>query len=268
MTFQLNRLLNLSKRHKFVFAVLFLSGLYYVAEVYQSNTLSSVAVAIALSILTDILLFIILRRDISKTFYYPLFIIPFLYTLSFNLFNALVPARFVSRILLVSFYSFGLYSLYLSLNILAISSTRTINLLRSARGVSFVITLIVLFFFLNVLFALHFHMLITTLLVFITVFLLNLQSLWTYALDKNLFKEIANYSLFISLAVAELSFILTLWPVNSTVYSIFLTGMFYAYSGLSHAWIEKRLFKGVFWEYLWVGFIVILLLLRFAEWKI
>lgn len=258
---------SISKRQKFVLAVLFITAGFFVSQMYALN-IKGLVVGVVLSFLTVLSMFLILRSDIKGSFYYPILILPFLYTLSFNLFGNLIPPRILSKIIITALYAFGLYSLYLSHNIFALSSIRTINLLRSARGVSFVITLIVLFFFLNVIFSLHLFVLNTTILVFTIVFCLNFQSFWTYILDKNMIKEIILYSFYCSLALAELSLILVVWPISATIYSIFLTGMFYTYSGLSHAWLEKRLFKGVFWEYLWVGFIVILILIRFAEWGI
>jgi hypothetical protein len=64
----------------------------------------------------------------------------------------------------------------------------------------------------------------------------------------------------------ELAFALSIWPVSASIYAIFLTGIFYTYSGLSHAWLEKRLFKGILWEYVWVGVLSVLFLLVFSKW--
>jgi hypothetical protein len=120
----------------------------------------------------------------------------------------------------------------------------------------------------NIIFSLRLPVYITPILIGGLVLLLNLQSLWVYVLDKNFVKEIIIYSVIIGIMMLELSGILTLWPIDASIYSIFLTGIFYTYSGLSHAWFEKRLFKGVLWEYVWVGFLSVFILMIFAKWGI
>ena len=124
------KFLSLSKREKFVLSVFFLSLGMFIVEFFG---IKGILFSVFLSLMTDLILYLILKEDIKKTFFYPVFILPFLYTLSFSLFYLLFPSRFISRILLTGIYSFGLYSLFLTQNIFAISSIRTINLLRSAR---------------------------------------------------------------------------------------------------------------------------------------
>jgi hypothetical protein len=85
-------------------------------------------------------------------------------------------------------------------------------------------------------------------------------------MDRTQIKELISYSAIIGFLLMQLSFVLAIWPIDASIYSIFLTGIFYTYSGLSHAWFEKRLFKGVLWEYIWVGFLSIFILVAFAKW--
>ncbi len=260
------KLFSLSKRQKFVTAVLILSFGIFVSEF--STGLYLVAYAVVLSLLTIVFLYFALREDISDTFFYPIFILPSLFTLSFILFYPLVPARFLTRIFITSVYAFGLYSLFLTQNIFAVSAIRTINLMRSARIVSFVLTIIVLFLLSNVVFSIRLPFYVSFLIVFLVTFFLSFQSLWSYNTSKVAASHISGLSLLISLALAELSLALAMWPINASIYAIFITGIFYSYSGLCHAWAEKRLFKGVLWEYLWVGFLAILILIFFSRWGI
>ncbi|OGH17016.1 MAG: hypothetical protein A3C30_02070 [Candidatus Levybacteria bacterium RIFCSPHIGHO2_02_FULL_40_18] len=222
--------------------------------------------SIFLSFLGIILLYFTLRSDISGTFYYPILILPFFFTISFSLFYPLIPARLLTRIIVVLLYAFGLYSLFLTQNIFAVSAIRTITLLRSARIVSFVLTIVVLFLLTNIIFSLRLSFFITPIVISILTFLLNFQSLWVYSLSREFIRESFISSLLVSLALGQLAFVLNLWPVTAAIYSIFITGIFYAYSGLTHAWIEKRLFKGILWEYVWVGFLAILILVFFSNW--
>lgn len=68
--------------------------------------------------------------------------------------------------------------------------------------------------------------------------------------------------------IFELAWALIMWPVQAAIYTLFITGMFYTYIGVSQVWFEKRLFKGVLWEYIWVGFFSILFLIVFSGWGI
>ncbi|RJQ24415.1 hypothetical protein C4577_07945 [Candidatus Parcubacteria bacterium] len=259
-------ILEFNKRQKLVLLVVFLTISLFFSQLLPLK--SSIVWGVILAFLTDLFLYVILRKDVRGSFFYPILILPFFYTIAFSLFYMLFPERFLSRFIISGVYAFGLYSLLLTQNIFAISSIRTINLLRSARIVSFVITILVLLFLINIIFSFNPPFYMITVLIFAISFLLNVQSFWSYTLSSQNLKEIVVYSASISLALSELSIVLTIWPVNPTIYSIFLTGMFYVFSGLSHNWFEKRLFKGILWEYVWVAFISILLLVVFSKWGI
>lgn len=260
----LPKILSLNKRGKLVFLVLILTlGLF----IFEFLGVNGLAFGLFLAVFTDVFLFLILRKDIARFFsYLPVFILPFLYTISFSLFYLLFPSRFFLKIIITIIYAFGLYSLFLTQNILVVSSNKTINLLRSARIVLFIITQIILFFLLNVIFLARFPIYIMPVFVFVAVFILNFQSLWFYRTNKSQVRDVFLYSFFLAFIMSEMSFIITVWPVNSTIYSIFLTGIFYVFSGMSHAWVEGRLFKGVLWEYIWVAFLSLLILFSFSNW--
>ena len=260
----LMRLVQLNKRQKFVIVVLFLSFGVFLSEYFSGVRLLIASVLLAIA--TDCFLLFVLRKDIKETFFWPILILPFFFTLAFPFFYTLVPTRLISRIIITLIYVFGLYSLFLTQNIFAVSGIRTINLLRSARIVAFVLTLLVFYFLVNFIFSLRLPVLITPLVIFPLSFLMNIQSLWTYSLDRQQIKDIATFSLFVSLGILQLSYVLAIWPVSASVYSLFLTGIFYTYSGLCHAWLERRLFKGILWEYVWVGFISLLFLVIFSKW--
>lgn len=259
-------LFNLSKRGKFVLSVLLLTVGLFFSELLTGPLL--ILVGFVLSVLTVFLLYIALKDDIKPSILYPIIILPFFYTLSFALFYSLIPERLLTRIILILVYSFGLYSLFLSQNIFAISAARTINLVRSARIVSYVLTIFVLFCMASIIFSLRLPVFITPFLIVLVSFLLSFQSLWAYTEDRENTKDVTVYSGFIALMMGELSLILAVWPVTAAIYAIFLTGLFYTYLGLSHTWLEKRLFKSVLWEYVWVGVLSIVFLVLFAKWGI
>jgi len=254
------------KRQKFVIMVILLSLTLFIVEFTGYRfTNSGIVIAVILSLLTDLLLFWAIREDLKQSFSWSVFILPFLFSLAFSMFYFLTPARFLSRILLTSLYAFGLYSLLLSQNIFIVASTRTIALLSGARIVSFVLTLVSYFFLTNIAFSLHIFLIPSILIVFLYTFLLLQHSLWTYTLQKTIY-PLSLWVLCLTLCLVEIAAVLWFWPSSPTVVALFLTGFFYTIAGMSHVWLEKRLFRGVLWEYVWVGTIVFFVLVLFTPW--
>jgi hypothetical protein len=215
--------------------------------------------------LTALFLFWATYADLKENKLYQVFILPFFYTLAFGFFYLLTPASFVIRLLLTTIYAFGLYSLFLSQNIFIVSSSRTIQLLSGARIVSFVITLISYFFLTNIVFSFHSVLIPTILLITTYTFFLTYHSLWTYSLQKYS-QPFFFWVLALTVCIIEIASLVWFWPSSPTVISLFLSGFFYSLVGLSHIWFEKRLFKGILWEYVWVGAIVFFVLLLFTQW--
>lgn len=256
---------SIDKRQKFVLGVSILSLGLFITEFQFGQSGIVFIIAVVLSLLTDLFLFWAIRHDMKGNFTPSLFILPLFYSLAFALFYFLVPARIIFKLLLTVLYAFGLYSLYLSQNIFTVSSIRTIALLSGARIVSFVITLISYFFLTNIVFTLHLPLPITGGIMALYTFPLIYQSIWTYTLQKSP-HPLKLWSSVLSLCLVEAATLIWFWPTSPTVIALFLTGFLYTLVGLSHVWFEKRLFRGVLWEYVWVGVIVFFVLNLFTSW--
>lgn len=254
-------LFNIPKRQKFIISVGFLSLVLFFSE--QLFGKGGVYISILLSIITDLFVFWAIRKDLEDNFSPQVFILPFFYSLACSLFYFLVPVRFITRIGMTSLYALGLYSLLLSENIFIVSSIRTIALLSSARTVSFIVTILSYFFMANVVFSLHFNIFITLLLVFLFSFPLTLHSVWTHTLERD-FRTQIEWILLIAVGLVQTAFALWFWPTSPTIIALFLTGLFYILVGISQVWLDKRLFKGVMWEYIWVAVIVFLVFITFS----
>lgn len=255
--------LNINKRQKFIIAVILLSlGLFFLENSFGKL---GFFVSFILAVLTVVLLFWSNFRDIKDNFSLNIFILPFFYTLSFALFFFLIPSRFLTRIMSTSLYAIGLYSLFLAQNIFTVSAIRTIALLSSARTVSFIITLVSYFFLSNIIYSLDFSIIPTTVIIMVFSFFLTIQSLWAMTLEKSL-KPHLLWALFLTLCLSEASLLLWFWPSSPTLVALFLTGFFYIIVGLSQAWMDRRLFKGVMWEYIWVSIIVFSIFIVFTSW--
>lgn len=254
---------SIDKRQKFVIGTLFLSVGLFLSEFQLGR--AGIFVPILLSVLTGFFLYWAIRKDLAENHTIEAFILPFFYSLSFGLFYFLSPSSFVFRLLLSALYAFGAYSVFLSQNILAVSSTRTITLLSGARIVSFVTTLLSYFFLTNIVFTLHTNIFIVVGFIFLYSFFLIYHSLWTYTLQK-INKSLLVWTAILTLCLIEASALLWFWPSSPTFIALFLTGFFYAIVGLSHIWFERRLFKGIMWEYVWVGCIIFFVLILFTPW--
>lgn len=254
---------NVDKRKRLIASVFILSLGLFAAEHLLGK--SGILTIFILALLTDILLLISLYKDFEENFSWQVLILPFFYSLAIGLFYLLVPARFLTRIVMASLYALGLYSLYLSQNIFTVSSIRTIALLSSARTVSFAITLLTYFFLANVVFSFHNNIFVTLPLIFAFTLPLTISSIWNYTLEQD-FRTNILWVLSLTAALLEISLILWFWPSSPTLIALFLTGVFYTLVGLSQAWFEKRLFRGVILEYIWVSVVTFFVLLIFTIW--
>src|SRR3989338_11337225 len=256
-------LTSLSNREKFIFSVIILSLGLFIAEHLLGK--SGIFTVFTMAILTDLLLFLSLYSDLKENSSPQIFILPFFFSLSFGLFYFLVPARYLTRIFTTTLYGIGLYSLFLSENIFTVSSIRTIALLASARTVSFIITLVSYFFLSNVLFSLHLNFFLHILFLASYTVPLVVHSIWSHTFEKKI-SESARWASILSLILLEVGSLVWFWPSTPTVLAIFMTGVFYTTIGLSQVWLEKRLFKNVMWEYIWVAAVVLISLLVFTSW--
>jgi hypothetical protein len=253
----------IDKRQKFVIAILVLCLGLYLTEFQFSH--SGFYIVIFLAALTDLFLFWAIHGDIKESKSYQTFILPFFYSLAFGYFYFLTPTILLSRALLIALYAFGLYSVFLSQNILVVSSQKTIALLSGARIVSFVVTLISFFFLTNIVYTFHVTILLVVLVMLVYTYLLVYHSLWTYNLQKTV-QSPPLWVAAITACVVEVASLLWFWPSSPTVIALFLTGFFYTVVGLAHVWFERRLFKGILWEYVWVGCITFFVLILFTSW--
>lgn len=254
-----------SKRQKFVFITLLLTLGLFISQnivVYEVRTI----LVLLLSLLGALGLFIALYKDIKGTFWWPLLILPFFFTLSFGLFYFLLPARFLTRITLSTIFAVGLYALYLSHNIYAVAGIRAIQLLNAAHSVGFLLTLVSHFFLINIIFSLHLIAPLVFLLIFLISFIFIFPILWSIKLEQGISKTVLVFTTTLALVTGELGLVLNFWPVSPVVATLFISGNFYAFVGLSQVWLERRVFKGTMWEYIGVAIIVFLVLISRTEW--
>lgn len=258
------RFLSLEKRERFLIVTLILTiGMIVASSVWEDARLS---VVIFLSCITYPLAYWGLREDIKGVEKITLFILPVFFTLSVTLFYFLLPVRWLTRLPAAVLFSVGLYALLLCVNIYNVSANRSIQLLRAAQSVGFLITLIVFFLMTNIVLSFRLPFFINFILVFLTSSFLFFQFFWAILLENKLSWKIIVYSLGCGLIVGELALSMSFWPVRTTISALFLTSIFYTLGGTLQQHLLDRLFASNIREYIWIPIVVFLLMILVTQW--
>ena len=255
----------MSKRLKFITTSLILSlgfvAVQFLPEQYKLLTIT------LLGVLTVILFSWSLWEGLGVDMTLTSLILPFFFTVSVGFFWFLLPGNLFARIPIVVFYGGGIYALCLTVNIYTVAAIRTIALLRAARGVGFVLTLLTSFLTFDAFLSLKLAFPLNGLLVFVSSLALFFQGFWSIPLDKNFSTQVLTASLISSLIMAEVASVLGFWPVTVVVGSLFLTVSLYVLLGLGQARLEARLFAQTTKEYLLIGLIVSLGMFLATRWR-
>jgi hypothetical protein len=208
-----------------------------------------------------------LFNDLKGTEWLTVLILPVLYPVAVALFYFLLPVRLLSRVMILSIFGIGMYALLLTENIFSVAAIRTIQLLRAAHAVGFLLTLLVAFFLWDTLFSFRLAPWWNALGVGITSLPLVLQGLWSVNLEEKISREVVNSSLGLSWGLMSLALMISFWPVTITIASLFLVTGLYVGLGLIQNRMSGRLFKKTISEYLWVSGLVVGLTFLLARWK-
>lgn len=256
--------MRLTKRKEFVIITLMLTIGFVMMQLLGAGI--HFYLLIGLTIAAYFLSALTLRENLTGVKWFTLLILPTLFTLSLGLFYFLLPVRWLTRIPTAVLYAIGMYSILLVENIYSVAVTRSIQLLRVAHVIGFVVTLTTLFFLTNTIFTFRFSAYTNFVVIFLLQVPLMVQSLWSIELSERIHKNIVLYSIFFALIGAEGAFIISFWPLTPLLSSLFLTLVSYTLLGIGHHHMANRLFKNNVVEYVRVFiivFIVILLTTRY-----
>ena len=156
-------------------------------------------------------------------------IVPFpaLYATSVSVFYFLLPENLLSKVVVLVLFGIGMYATYLTSNIFSVAKFRTIQLLRAAHAIGFLMTLLISFFFTNTIFSFHWPFWATGIVVTLTSFPLALLSLWSIELQKKIEKPILFQAIVIAVLMGELAIGASLLPTTIWTSSLLLVGSFY-----------------------------------------
>lgn len=256
--------IKISKRKQFVIVVFILMiGLIATQLVVIENRVQMV---IGLGIASFLFSTFVLREDLRGIEYLTLSILPTIFTIAVAFFYFLLPVRWLTRLPTAILYALGMYAILLTENIYNVAAERSIQLLRAAHSVGFLISLVTVFLLYNTVFSFHFIAEINFGLVLIISFPLIIQSLWSMMLEPKLSGPVFFGSFAGSLIFAEIAYILSFWPINSIILSLFLTTFFYTIVGILQQKLVERLFPNTLREFLGVTIITFLLVLLTTRW--
>lgn len=239
----------LSKRKRFIISSILLS-LGFIGVQILGNQYKFLAIAV-LALLTVLLFVWSLIEGLGKNMTLLSLVLPALFTLGVGIFWFLLPASVYVVLPLIIIYGLGIFALVSSQNIFVVAAmTKSIPLLRTARGISFILTLFTSFLVFDAIISLRVHILITAILTGALSLPIFWQGLWQIPLSVKFSKDLLILSAIYSLIIFELTISLYFWPVTVVVGSLFLTVAVYILLGLGQSLLEGRLFAQTVREYL------------------
>lgn len=254
----------MSKRRRFVITSALLSlGFMGIQFLNDQNRFWAIGV---LGIATIILFLWSLWEGLGRNMTLLTLVLPAIFTVGVGVFWFLLPANIYTRIPIVIFYGIGMYVLCLTMNIYSVAAIRTIALLRAARGVGFVLSLVTSFLVFDALLSLKTEIYYLAPMVFAVSFPLYFQGFWSMLLDREFSKPLLMLSLVASLVTAEIAGAIYFWPVTVVVGSLFLTVTFYVLLGLGQARLEDRFFPSIVREHLVLGTLVFIAMYFATHW--
>lgn len=241
-----------NKRRKFLLVSILLSmGLLIVQRLSVESRYSAI---VFFGIAAYMLTAWSLLKDLRGLNWLVNLILPTLYPVSVALFYFLLPQAVITRTIVVILFGISMYALLLTSNIFAVASIRTIQLLRAARAVGFLLSILTSAFLFHVIFSLRVGLLAVAGLVLILSLPILWQGIWSYVVANTIKREFY-YSLVGSIIMAEFALALSFWLISVPLASILLAMGMYVILGLFSHDLEGRLFSRTVQEYL--GFAVI-----------
>jgi hypothetical protein len=254
----------MSKRRRFVVTSIVLSlGFVAIQFLTDQNRFWAIGV---LGLLTIVLFVWSLFSGLGKNMTLLTLILPTIFTLGVGTFWFLLPVNIFARIPIVIFYGIGIYILCLTMNIFTVSAIRTIALLRAARGVGFVLSLVTAFLVFDAILSLRAPIYLLLPLVGAISFPIFVQGFWSVVLEKEFMPEIFSLAGITSIIMIETAMALFFWPVSVVVGSLFLTVTCYVLLGLGQSKLEGRLFSSTIREHLLVGAVVFIAMFFATHW--
>jgi len=209
----------------------------------------------------------VLREDLDGIEWVTLLIPPTLYSAAVALFYFLLPSRWLTRIPVAGLYAIGLYALLLTENIYNVAANRTIALLRAARSVGFLLTIFTYYLLTLTVVSFHAYPFFISFLILIISFLHIFPSLWLMELTREPSKKVLVLSGLLSLVFAELAWVLSFWPIPTSMNALLMASVFYSTVGMGQEYLANKLYKKTVIEFFLVCLFVFVIALFTTRWR-
>lgn len=183
-------------------------------------------------------------------------ILPVMYPSSVALFYFLLPEQLLLRVLLLGLFGIGMYALLLTENIYVVAAVRTIQLIRAAHAVGFLLTIATCVLLVGTLLSYKLPLWFNAIGTILILFFLFLRGLSAAKKEETQDKSLWTMALASAGFGGELVATLGLLPMAPLVAAIVVSGYLYVALGLEQQYLEGRLFGKTINEYLTVGAIV------------
>ncbi len=208
-----------------------------------------------------------LREDLKSSEFLTLLALPTLFTAAVAAFYFLLPVRWLTRLPIAVLYAVGMYGLLLTENIYNVAANRTIALLRAAHSVGFLLTLVTFFLLVQTVLAFRLPGIINAALSAAIAWVLIIQSLWAMELEERISPRVKQLSIVLAIAIFQITWALSLWPVKTTLVALFLTIFLYSTTGMAQQYVADRLYKRTVVEFFSVTFLVLCIVLATTHWR-
>ncbi len=260
----IKKLFSFSKRQEFVIVTVILTfamvGTQLVTDTLRFDML------IGLAAMTYVLSAFVLREDLKGWEFITLLTLPSFYTAAVFLFYFLLPSRWIIRLPVAAIYAVGMYAILLTENIYNVASSRTIQLLRAAHTIGFLITLGAVFFLIDTVLSLHLPYYDNVFLGMVIILPLTLQALWSMELLPTISKMVWLATFVITAIICQFLFIFSFWPARTLMESLLIMALFYTLVGMTQQYLIGRLFVKTAREFMGVLVVVFLLILLTTRW--
>ena len=208
-----------------------------------------------------------LREDLKGVEWFTLLIPLTLYSAAVALFYFLLPARWLTRIPIAFLYAVGLYGYLLTQNIYNVAANRTIALLRAARSVGFLLTILTYYLLTLTILSFRSYPIFNSLLIGSISWLHIFPALWSVELTQKASGRVVVFSIALALVLAELSWAFSMWPMPTTMIALLLSSVLYSTVGMAQEYLSQKLYKKTIIEFVSVCVIVFLAALLTTRWR-
>lgn len=170
------------------------------------------------------------------------------------------------KIVFLAIFVVGFYAALLTANIYNVAAIRTIQLLRVAHSIGFLVTVATALFLFVVISALHLSSFLNFAAVFLVALPLSFQAIWSVNLEEKISLETRNFSLLTAVILGQVAWVLSFWPVGVSIFALFLTAIFYELVGIIQYHFGERLSPRIANEFVLVAVVMTLVVIFTTRW--